>query len=503
MHPRDKASLRLTLGLGLAALIAYGLALTAPYVVCVMAVILLSKPGPPLPLVKGIIVALIFAGLVGAGVVMVPLLENYAFTGVLLTAVLLFAIFFAGLVSGNPLTMVLVIAVAMMPVAGIIEQALVGALAVTLAVGVAVGTLVGFISSAFFPDRAAPAAPSAQPTRPGRATAAWISLRATLIVMPVFVLALTNPSFYLAAIMKTVTLSQQAGETDARSAGHELVGSTLMGAFVALGIWFGLSLWPQLVDARALDDGCGALGRLRDDRRPAIALSTVVLEQRADHGADPDRPRDRGQRQRQECPRRNRRAYLPLRRRRTLCLGHDRAARALASRRLAGSPAQSRIEGGTRMILKNFLVGLPVMLVCIAIQAYVAFWCVRYYVRQARRMKPEDHALVGIRPLLVAMVAMTLGTFVQISIWGVLFIVLGEFSELYEAIYHSAVNFASLGYGDIVMGKDWKLLGPLEAINGVLMLGMGAAALMVILQQLVKVQYGGDARDAEDVGPRH
>ena len=155
------------------------------------------------------------------------------------------------------------------------------------------------------------------------------------------------------------------------------------------------------------------------------------------------------------------------------------------------------------MILKNFLVGLPVMLVCIAIQAYVAFWCVRYYVRQARRMKPEDHALVGIRPLLIAMVAMTLGTFVQISIWGVLFIVLGEFSELYEAIYHSAVNFASLGYGDIVMGKDWKLLGPLEAINGVLMLGMGAAALMVILQQLVKVQYGGDARDAEDVGPRH
>ena len=116
-------------------------------------------------------------------------------------------------------------------------------------------------------------------------------------------------------------------------------------------------------------------------------------------------------------------------------------------------------------------------------------------------MKPEDHAIVGIRPLLVAMVAMTLGTFVQISIWGVLFIVLGEFSELYEAIYHSAVNFASLGYGDIVMSKNWKLLGPLEAINGVLMLGMGAAALMVILQQLVKVQYGG-SQAADDDGPR-
>jgi hypothetical protein len=48
-------------------------------------------------------------------------------------------------------------------------------------------------------------------------------------------LALTDPSFYLAAIMKTVTLSQQAGETDARSAGHELVGSTLMAPSSPLG----------------------------------------------------------------------------------------------------------------------------------------------------------------------------------------------------------------------------------------------------------------------------
>ena len=91
-----------------------------------------------------------------------------------------------------------------------------------------------------------------------------------------------------------------------------------------------------------------------------------------------------------------------------------------------------------------------------------------------------------------------LGTFVQVGLWGALFVVLGEFSDLYEAVYHSAVNFASLGYGDIVMSKEWKLLGPLEAINGVLMLGMSAAALMVILQQLVKLQYRGDSQAAGD-----
>ena len=119
-------------------------------------------------------------------------------------------------------------------------------------------------------------------------------------------------------------------------------------------------------------------------------------------------------------------------------------------------------------------------------------------------MKPktEDYLRAGIQPLLVTMVAMMLGTFVQVGIWGALFVVLGEFSELYEAVYHSAVNFASLGYGDIVMSKNRKLLGPLEAINGVLMLGMSAAALMVILQQLVKLQYGDDSQAMDDDGPQ-
>ena len=58
--------------------------------------------------------------------------------------------------------------------------------------------------------------------------------------MPVFVLALTNPALYLAAIIKTVMLGQQACSTTARSAGQELVGSTLMGAFMAAVVWFGL-----------------------------------------------------------------------------------------------------------------------------------------------------------------------------------------------------------------------------------------------------------------------
>ena len=100
--------------------------------------------------------------------------------------------------------------------------------------------------------------------------------------MPVFVLALTNPSFYLAAIMKTVALGQQAGETDARHAGRELVGSTLMGALIALAVWLGLSLWPSLwmlmlwLMAAALWAGSALFGARRTRSRPSFWSNALI-----------------------------------------------------------------------------------------------------------------------------------------------------------------------------------------------------------------------------------
>jgi hypothetical protein len=244
MAPADSAALRLTIGVGLATFVAYGLALQTPYLVCILAALVLCKPGPPLPLLKAVVLAFLLALLVAAGVLMVPLLEHFAATALLLTALLLFVLFFLGRLKSSPLTTVLVLAFTLIPVAGVAEQALIGALSVAFAVGVLVGSLVAALSAALFPAAAA-AAPAVR-AAPSVATARWIALRGTLIVMPVFVLALTDPAFYLAAIMKTVALGQQAGGTDARHAGRELVGSTLMGALIAGVAWSGLSLWPSL-----------------------------------------------------------------------------------------------------------------------------------------------------------------------------------------------------------------------------------------------------------------
>jgi hypothetical protein len=249
MNPADKAVLRLALGLGLAVLCAYGLALPLPWAVCVMAVLLLFKPGPPVPVLKGLVMGAVIAMVVGAGVLMVPVLEHYALAGVALTGALLYAVFRAGGGGGGAQTTIVSIALAIVPVAGVAEQALALRLGTTLALGIAIGALAGSVSHILFPD-APVLAPTPAPARPpapaGQDQAGRIALQATLVVMPVFVLALANPSFYLAAVMKAVLLGQQAGASRARTAGRALVGSTLMGAWMAALIWLGLSLLPNL-----------------------------------------------------------------------------------------------------------------------------------------------------------------------------------------------------------------------------------------------------------------
>jgi len=73
---------------------------------------------------------------------------------------------------------------------------------------------------------------------------------------------------------------------------------------------------------------------------------------------------------------------------------------------------------------------------------------------------------------------------IRYAIWAMLFMYVGEFADFMTAFYHSTVNFASLGYGDIVMSEEWRLLGALEASNGVLMFGLSAGTMLSVMTKL-------------------
>ena len=246
-HWIDAASrpvLRVCIGMGFALSVAYAMALSLPYVAVLVAAMILCKEEPPMPLLKACIAGLALMLVTGSGLLLVPLLENYAFAAVLLIGVALYVLFYLGTKTANPLLTLLVVAFTMIPVAGVLEQAAAIAVVKTLAAGVVLGAVSSAFAHVFLPAQV-PMSP--QKAKPVNATASkWIALRGVAIVLPVLVLALQNPAMYMAAIMKTSALGQQASTLSAKEAGRELLGSTLMGALLAALVWAGLKLWPSL-----------------------------------------------------------------------------------------------------------------------------------------------------------------------------------------------------------------------------------------------------------------
>ena len=77
---------------------------------------------------------------------------------------------------------------------------------------------------------------------------------------------------------------------------------------------------------------------------------------------------------------------------------------------------------------------------------------------------------------------------VQVAVGALVFVGCGEFETFSTAFYHSAMNYATLGYGDIVMSPHWRLLGPLEAADGMLMFGVSVAVLFGVVTQLIQMR---------------
>ena len=83
---------------------------------------------------------------------------------------------------------------------------------------------------------------------------------------------------------------------------------------------------------------------------------------------------------------------------------------------------------------------------------------------------------------------------IEVALWAWIFIKCGQFQDFGAAYYHSAVNYTTLGYGDVIMSSSWKLLGPLEAADGSLMFGVSTAMIFAVILRLIQTRFT-DLRD--------
>jgi len=99
----------------------------------------------------------------------------------------------------------------------------------------------------------------------------------------------------------------------------------------------------------------------------------------------------------------------------------------------------------------------------------------RFTERLAARFWPVTWLLIRIAWLLI------LFHLCEIAVWALFFWWQKCLPDVESSFYFSGVTYATLGYGDLLLPKEWRLFGPLEALIGALMCGLSVAYFFGVL----------------------
>jgi hypothetical protein len=140
-------------------------------------------------------------------------------------------------------------------------------------------------------------------------------------------------------------------------------------------------------------------------------------------------------------------------------------------------------------ILLPLLVGIGAVVCTILVHAATVAATINLFRHETKVGRVGAGALVDLVIVALAIAFVFVAHLIEIALWAVLLIFCGEFQGFAIAYYHSAVNYSTLGYGDLLLTPSWRLLGPLEATNGALMFGVSAAMVFAVMQRLILARY--------------
>jgi hypothetical protein len=142
-------------------------------------------------------------------------------------------------------------------------------------------------------------------------------------------------------------------------------------------------------------------------------------------------------------------------------------------------------------MLRQFLVSIAVSVCNIAIHAIVmaaVLWVVR--IADQRATQRQSLRLVGV---MIATVSVFMAAHIaEVFVWSLAYRMVGAAPPGTDFIYFAFVNYTTLGYGDVTPIERWQLLGPMTAMNGVLLFGWSTAVIFAVLRKTMVINGTDD-----------
>ncbi|MGB9369894.1 MAG: potassium channel family protein [Xanthobacteraceae bacterium] len=136
-------------------------------------------------------------------------------------------------------------------------------------------------------------------------------------------------------------------------------------------------------------------------------------------------------------------------------------------------------------MLRQLLVGGGVSVINIAIHSLIMATVVG--VAQRASATKLLHPSLFLAAVMIPIVSILMATHtIEVMVWASAYALVGAAPEDVQLVYFAFVNYATLGYGDIVPVDRWKLLGPITAMNGALMFGWSTAVMFEVLRKTME-----------------
>jgi Ion channel len=136
-------------------------------------------------------------------------------------------------------------------------------------------------------------------------------------------------------------------------------------------------------------------------------------------------------------------------------------------------------------MLRQLLFGGAVSTVNIAIHALVMMILIQVARRASNRSKSRasEHLVLVMIPTVLVLMATHAS---EILVWALAYSLVDATPPDADRVYFAFVNYTTLGYGDVVPVKRWNLLGPMTALNGVLLIGWSTAVIFEVLRRALR-----------------
>lgn len=136
-------------------------------------------------------------------------------------------------------------------------------------------------------------------------------------------------------------------------------------------------------------------------------------------------------------------------------------------------------------MLVQIALGLAIIILSIVIQATF----IELAARTLRHKFGSSHpSKVGFSKFVITLSGVTLwllvGLLVIVTIWALLFVAVGVFDSTEESFYFSLVAFTTLGFGDVTLPMEWRVLSGFIATDGFLLFGLNTAVLLEVMMRM-------------------